>query len=313
MPADQEMLFSLPLPLVLAALVLLGLLIGVGGWLLACRGRPAGGRKGLPQLTPASIPWLPGLLDALPCGAVLTDTQGRIELANGHARRWLGETGHSVKLPPGVQALVHRVAASGVAEGIEIQGSFDGDRRLWIEAALLGGGGGVLVLLREKGAAGVDTEVYQRLMQTIGHELRTPLTAIVGHADILSSCTIEEEALWRRSQQFIAREAERLARLVEDLLALSRLDRAVSALVPVNLRAVAEEAISATWQSAEERGGTLSLPAAGALPKESSRRRGREEERQLRKPLGSDGLFAFRPSFDPPGRRSMTPANTAAH
>jgi two-component system phosphate regulon sensor histidine kinase PhoR len=266
-PSEREVFFSLPLPLALALLGFLGLLVGVGAWLLARRRRPAGDHKGLPLLTPASIPWLPAMLEVLPCGVLLADAQGRVRLANGQARRWLGETGRSIKLPPGVQALVGRVATSSVGEGMEVHAPLGGNHRTWVEAASLGGGGGVLVLIREKGAIGVEAEVYQRLMQTIGHELRTPLTAILGHADILSSCTIEEEALWRRSQQFIASEAERLARLVEDLLALSRLDRAVSAPVPINLQAVAEEAISAAWQSAEERGVTLSLQAAGSLPR----------------------------------------------
>jgi signal transduction histidine kinase len=264
---EQEVLFSLPLLLVLALLVLLGLLVGVGAWLLARRHRPAGDHKELSLLTPTSIPWLPAMLEVLPCGALLADAQGRVRLANGQARRWLGETDHPGKLPPDLQALVGRVATSGVGEEMEVHAPPGGNHRSWIEAALLGGGGGVLVLIREKEVVGADAEVYQRLMQTIGHELRTPLTAIMGHADILSSCSIEEEALWRRSQQFIASEVERLARLVEDLLALSRLDRAVSALVPVNLRAVAEEAISAAWQLAEKRGVTLSLQAAGSLPR----------------------------------------------
>jgi two-component system phosphate regulon sensor histidine kinase PhoR len=125
----------------------------------------------------------------------------------------------------------------------------------------------VLIVIRESNAGGVDAQVYRRLMQTIGHELRTPLTAIMGHSDILSSCSIEEEAMWRRSQQFIARESERLARLVEDLLTLSRLDRAAASLTPVNLRAVAEEAISAVWQSAEDGGVTLALQAPEGLPR----------------------------------------------
>jgi signal transduction histidine kinase len=37
--------------------------------------------------------------------------------------------------------------------------------------------------------------------------------------------------------------------------------------VPVNLRASVEEAISATWQLAEEKGVTLALQAAGSLPR----------------------------------------------
>jgi two-component system phosphate regulon sensor histidine kinase PhoR len=154
-----------------------------------------------------------------------------------------------------------------VGESLEINALPGGDQRLWIEAASLGGAGGVLVLSRESKASGVDVQVYRRLMQTIGHELRTPLTAIVGHAEILYSCSIEEQELWHRSQRFIAREAERLARLVEDLLALSRLDNAVSPLAPVNLQAVAEEAISTIWEPAEEKGVALALKATGPLPR----------------------------------------------
>ena len=261
---DQDVLFSLPLPLVVAVLLLLGLLVAAGGWLLARRRRPAP-----PSLAPASIPWLPALLESLPCGVLLADAQGQARLANSQARRWLGETGRSVKLPPSVQALVRSVAASGVGEGLETQAPSGEDHRLWIEATALGGSGGVLVLIEERPGEGgeVAAEVYRRLIHTIAHELRTPLTAIIGHADILASCSIEEEPLWRRSQQFITGEVERLARLVEDLLTLSRLDMGVSPLVPVNLRAAVEEAISATWQLAEEKGVTLALQAAGSLPR----------------------------------------------
>jgi two-component system phosphate regulon sensor histidine kinase PhoR len=262
---EQEVLFSLPLLLVLALLVLFGLLVAVGAWLLARRRRPVDNHKELPLLTPASIPWLPAMLEVLPCGVLLADTQGRVRLANGQARRWLGGSDEAVELPSDIRALVDRVVTSGVSEGLEAPAPPGEAHRLWIEATLLSEA--VLIVIRQSRTGGVDAEVYRRLMQTIGHELRTPLTAIMGHADILGSCSVEEEALWRRSQQFIASEVERLARLVEDLLALSRLDTVVSALVPVNLRAVAEEAISAVWQPAEEKGVTLALQAAAGLPR----------------------------------------------
>jgi len=266
MPQDQ-VLFSLSLPLVISVLLLLGLLAAAGGWLLARRRHTAGDHRGSPLPAATSIPWLPALLESLPCGALLADARGRVALTNGQARRCLGGTGRSIKLLPPVQALVKRVAVSGAGEGLEIAAPSGGDQRLWVEAAALGGGGGVLVLVEERRGGGVAAEVYRRLMHTIAHELRTPLTAIMGHADILSSCSIEEEGLWRRSQQFITGEAERLARLVEDLLALSRLDLSASPLVPVNLQAAAEEALSTLWQSAEEKGVTLTLQTAPGLPR----------------------------------------------
>jgi len=251
---------------VIGALLLLGLLLAAGGWLLARRRYQAGNHKELPP-SPASIPWMPALLESLPVGALLADAQGRVALANEQALRWLGGTGRSVKLPPPVQTLVKRVTASGVGEGLEIQTQSGADRRLWVEATALGGGGGALVLVEDRWGKGVAAEVYRRLMHTIAHELRTPLTAIVGHADILSSCSIDEEELWRRSQRFITGEVERLARLVEDLLALSRLDLSASPLAPINLQAAVEEALSALWQPAEEKGVTLTLQTTPGLPR----------------------------------------------
>lgn len=259
----QDVLLRLPLALVAAILIFLGLLIGIGGWLLARRRRVDSHRK--PQ--PTGNSWLSDVLGALPCGAVLVDARGRIELVNQQARRWIGEIESLADLPAEIRAMVDRAMTSGLTEGVTVNVITDADHRSWIEAAPLGDGGDVMIFIRESNASGVDAEVYRRLMQTIGHELRTPLTAIMGHTDILSSCSIEEEALWRRSQQFIARESERLARLVEDLLTISRLDRATVSLTPINLRAAAEEAISAVWQSAEDMGVTLALQAPEGLPR----------------------------------------------
>jgi two-component system phosphate regulon sensor histidine kinase PhoR len=108
---------------------------------------------------------------------------------------------------------------------------------------------------------------YLRLISTVSHELRTPLTAIMGHVDILDSCSVEEEALWRRSQRFISGEVKRLARLVDDLLSLSRLETSPSQMRPVNVRAIAEEAISTLWEAAERAQVTLLLQTPPGLPR----------------------------------------------
>jgi signal transduction histidine kinase len=252
----EEVLFSLPLSLVVAVLLLLGLLMAAVGWHLSHRRRAAAH-----PFTPGGISWLPAMLERLPCGVVLSDAQGRVRLANGQARRWLGHDGSLVRLPLRVAPIVARAVASGESAGLETNGAPAAGQRLWVEATLLGEDDSVLVVVKESGG------MHEILMQTIGHELRTPLTAIMGHADILGSCSIAEEDLWRRSRQFITGEVERLAQLVEDLVTLSRLDRAVSALAPVSLRAIAEKAISTTWQSAEDKGVTLALQAAGDLPR----------------------------------------------
>lgn len=260
-PPGHQVLFTVPLWAGAIALLLLGSIVTSAVWLLARRRSEAAS-----TIDPVDISWLPGLLAALPCAALLTDAWGRVRMSNEQARRWLWEDGRLTELPPAVRKLVERVGTSGVSEGIEVGAVGSEARRLWVEAVRLGEDA-FLVLARQEVEDRGESPIYRQLMQTAAHEFRTPLTAIMGHADILASCSIEEESLWRRSQQFVSREAERLARLVEDLLVLSRLDRQAPLFAPVNLRAVVEQAISAVWQSAEEKGVTVALRAAEGLPR----------------------------------------------
>jgi hypothetical protein len=110
--------------------------------------------------------------------------------------------------------------------------------------------------------------VLSSLDQRAGPRAAHSVDSDPGPRQILGSCQPErDEALWRRSRDFIASEAERLARLVEDLLRLSRLDLMPLQWLPVNLRAVAEEAVSALIQAAEARGVQLALQSPPSLPR----------------------------------------------
>jgi signal transduction histidine kinase len=246
----------------------IGLLLVVGGivlavLLLARRQRET--RRTPPG--PEDLIWLTPLLDGLSQGALVVDPRGHPVAWNARARRDLALTDEVTVLPLSLVTLVGRALDAGAAETTEMALPEMPDRRLRVTASPLGNGLGALVLLQNLSAAARSAESYRRLISAVSHELRTPLTAILGHADILGSCRPEEEALWRRSRDFIAREAQRLARLVEDLLTLSRLDLTPLQRRPVNLRAVAEEAVSALFQAAEARGVQLSLHSPPELPR----------------------------------------------
>ncbi|MCW2973736.1 MAG: yclK [Thermoleophilia bacterium] len=62
----------------------------------------------------------------------------------------------------------------------------------------------------------------RRFLMSISHELRTPLTAITGHAQAIEDFADEPE-MRGQSVQVIRKEAERLERLVEDIVDLARL------------------------------------------------------------------------------------------
>ncbi|PWH12189.1 MAG: hypothetical protein DDG60_14195 [Anaerolineae bacterium] len=70
----------------------------------------------------------------------------------------------------------------------------------------------------------------QRFLADVSHELRTPLTVIKGNADLIRKIGPDEESL-----DSIKDEADRLTRMVEDLLLLAQ---AESGKLPLNLRTV---------------------------------------------------------------------------
>ena len=70
-----------------------------------------------------------------------------------------------------------------------------------------------------------ETEELERnFLMSVSHELRTPLTAIRGHVEALREGVVEDPDLRAMSLDVVALEAERLERLVGDILDLAKLD-----------------------------------------------------------------------------------------
>lgn len=267
---------SIPLGAILLALVGLLLLAAALGGLLALRlprrlRRPARVARVAPA-APASSPPPDELLRALPFPAALVSPAGLLLAANVEAPSWL-ESGSPPRLASPLRTLARRVAESREAETIQVTLG-EGRPALRVHASPLPAGDrhpggrpgsplhGVLLLgLPEGAGASLD------LTRLVAHELRTPLTAIVGHAEILESCDPADEALWRRSRAFIAAETQRLARLVDDLLSLSRLEASPALLRTINLRTAVESALSRLFDRAEAAGLTLTLNAPASLPR----------------------------------------------
>lgn len=98
------------------------------------------------------------------------------------------------------------------------------------------------------------------------HELRTPLTAIRGYLDLLNMGAIDDPATARSSLQTARNEADRMSRLLNDLLTLARLDigRPVQH-EPLDIVALAGEAVDQSRILAGERTVTLQTDGRGPL------------------------------------------------
>ena len=154
---SRDVLFSLPLPLLAVILLFLGLLIGAGGWLLARR-RLASRRQ---ISRHATVSWISTVSQAVPCGVVLITAQGQVKVANREARCWMGEAECLADLPPNIQTVVNRAAASGLSEEVAVNGISGVGHLSWIEVAPLGDSGNVLIVIKERDSSGVDAQVYR--------------------------------------------------------------------------------------------------------------------------------------------------------
>ncbi len=109
-------------------------------------------------------------------------------------------------------------------------------------------------------------DAERAFLLSVSHELKTPLTAIRGHAEGLSDGIVEPG----RAGEVIEREAQRLERLIRDLLDLARLRRRSFDVVPVpvDLGEVANDAVARHSHQAQAYGVKLALrvePGAGAI------------------------------------------------
>ncbi|MDH4140462.1 MAG: ATP-binding protein [Coriobacteriia bacterium] len=104
-----------------------------------------------------------------------------------------------------------------------------------------------------------------RFVSDVSHELRTPLTAIRGTAETLLEGDVPPEEAGRFLNT-IVREADRLARLADDLLTLQRIEGATGELPlrRVRPREVADRAIEALEHVTEQRG--VSVKVTGEAP-----------------------------------------------
>ena len=130
--------------------------------------------------------------------------------------------------------------------------------------------GSVVALRRDGRPAGtlatfteVPADPTSQFVATVSHELRTPLTSIISFLELIRS---EDEALSPDGVRFldiIQRNANRLLRLVGDLLLLSRIESGISPpeLVPVALPELVRDAVRNAAPAAAGYGVTLKADA----------------------------------------------------
>jgi two-component system phosphate regulon sensor histidine kinase PhoR len=93
---------------------------------------------------------------------------------------------------------------------------------------MTGEGGAVIVLNDITDTQRLET-IRRDFVANVSHELKTPITSIQGFVETLLDGAADDAADRRRFLEIVARQAERLSAIIDDLLALSRIEQSEGA------------------------------------------------------------------------------------
>lgn len=218
---------------------------------------------------------LESIVAAIGDGIIVTDAAGSVRLMNEAATRLFGAPLENLaQLLEALMTDDHGPVTVDLIRGSEpIHREFGfRDRATQVELSSFPIGeadrrtGGMVVLLRDVTAARKRDLLREAFLSLLSHELRTPITAIYGGASVLgrSDANLDPDT---RSEilKDVVDEANRLERLVEDLLVLARLDEGVDVgQEPALLQHLVPTVINRDWPDGE--GPPIRVEADAGLP-----------------------------------------------
>lgn len=287
----RRFIFARPVILSIVALASLALIAGTlwrGDWPLAAlalllgllafrstaiRTDPEAGAPGgrLPRREETA-----DLLLASPDPVVTVDRRGVVTAANDAARRLLsapvkvGEPLAFALRAPEVLEAIRTVSAKGEGQDVEYGGRTPAEPLVAVRLRPLPGRGAsavALFFLDRTHERRVET-MRVDFIATVSHELRTPLASLTGFIDTIAGPARNDTKAQDRFLGIMREQADRMTRLVDDLLQLSRveLNEHVAPTALVDLGGLTAHMAEIMGPLARERGATIRVELADDLP-----------------------------------------------
>lgn len=195
----------------------------------------AAGTRTATQTTAAGDRLWRMVIDAVPEPAVALNSHGQIVHANRLAEEQFGARrrgGHlaSVSRAPELLTAVEDALQSRQARAVEVQARVPVERRLLATLAPLEHAGAgpaapaLMITFRDLTEQDRLARMRADFVANASHELRTPLASLKGYVETLQGSARNDAAAHERFLKIMGEQAERMSRLVDDLLSLSRVE-----------------------------------------------------------------------------------------
>ncbi|MCR9107928.1 ATP-binding protein [Marivita sp. XM-24bin2] len=209
------------------------------------------------------------ILTVLGIPAVLIAPDERIFAVNAAAENLLGRNiagRHFITAlrQPSLLETIEQVQRDGKTREtrfLTTEDQHDTTYRVTCGAVPMQGRSGILVSFEDITPVEQAGQMRRDFVANVSHELRTPLTALLGFIETLQGPARNDQAAQARFLGIMAAEAERMNRLVADLLSLSRVeaDERVRPIDPVDLRALVEQTRHGLAPLADDAGLSLTV------------------------------------------------------
>ncbi len=212
-------------------------------------------------------------------GVIVTDAKGKIILANPSLRKLFfidtapeGKTPLEVVRNSAVQNIVDRVLKGGqriAAEEISVSSPEEKSIKVSGVAIMKENQvDGAIFVFHDITELRRLEKVRQDFVANVSHELRTPLSSIKGYSETLMDGVPKAE----ERQEFLGiiyRESDRLAKLIDDLLDLSKIESGKMAMVfmPVGIAPVVKRSAGVLEKSARDKSIKVEFNIPEGLPK----------------------------------------------
>ena len=230
-------------------------------------------RAGRVPPEPATGPWIEILIGRLPDPVIVLDRDGRVVAFNARARALAPalSRGEAVSLALRVPELVDAIRRAGAGtapQRVEFSERVPVDR--WLAAHIapveLPEASGatrhlLIMIFHDLTPLRRVEEMRADFVANASHELRTPLASLSGFIDTLQGSARDDAEARERFLGIMKAQAHRMARLIDDLLSLSRveLNAHVPPDTPVELAAIVRQVVDALQTLARDRGVMIAL------------------------------------------------------